>query len=534
MVGSSADDASLVSGVQMTVDALQVSGNGNASDQRLALGGHLTVNGSGSASFFRGEVLSIAGGELTVNGSGTYAFSLLKGLVGSEGGTLSGSGQLAVEDTLTLQNATVQSSLHLLQVRNTGADLYLNASTLSLTGTAQLDVDANAGNDAMDGTLWVNGASSLHIGAGAAVTVTGKLILGSNATLSIDGTGQFDFAPPSESGQADFILGHHSTLDVTQYNADNNGAPLVITDALIRPGTALGESATIRGDVVFGENTTLQFRVGYDGSLNANTLTTDGGVTALLGADLKIQMDSSLPAAGHLTLIDGNGVLLPQWSDIHYSGVDATQMFRPYLSGSDLKVEIITSGITTGSLLSDDGNANYVYAATGADSFLVHGADVIFGNDGDDFFQVLDHDAATGRPAFSFLDGGSGTNELLIDGHATSYNLDLYAPWIQNFDVISLLNDNNSDSAFISADAVRSILGDKTTSDLAGVGNALIIKGETGDHLSLVSATGTGWAADSNVPEIAGYTGYTSTNTAGDEVHLYIQNNISVHQTVAA
>lgn len=530
-VNSGAADGGLGSGKSLTIDSLQVNGSGSAGDHRLTLEGHLTVNGTGNSSSFSGEMLELNGGELTVNGNGLNGFTLMKGLVSGTTSALSGVGHLTVTTSLTFQNATAQSSLHLLEISgSTGADLYLQDSTLSLQGSSLLAVGADSGNDLLDGTLQVTGSSVLNIGAEAAAVIAGHLVLADSATLSVTGAGALAFS--AGSGPADVLLGNGSTLDVTGYNTAHNGGALVITDALIRPGSSAGDMVTLRGDYIFGHNSTLLFTVEDNSGTASNMLTVDGDAT-FAGANLSLSLNSGLPNSGVLTLIDATGTLSPLWNDIHYTGVDATQIFRPYIDGNDLKAEIITSGITTGNL-ADSADANYVYAESGADVFYVRGADVVFGNDGNDLFYVRDHDSATGRPAFSFLDGGSGTNELLIDGGATSYNLDQYAPWIQNFDVISFLNDNSNDSAFISADAVRSILGDKTTSDMAGIENALIIKGETGDHLSLVSATGAGWAADNSVPEISGYTGYTSTNSAGDEVHLYVQNNISVHQTVAA
>lgn len=529
-INKGAWDPTLGSGQSLTVDSLLVEGNGDSTSPQLTIQGHLTLNGSGAASTFNGEALNLTGGELTVNGTGTHAFSIgTSANVVNGSATLSGSGHLAIAGALTVAQATLNASIATLEVRNSGGDLYLTDSTLALTGSSQLEVTANVGNDTLDGALIVSGESTLSIDAGSTVDISGKLTLTSNSTLAVTGAGELTFSYPSEGGRADLLFQIGSTLDIAGYNTAHSHA-LAITDTTISiaPNASTNIGVALIGDYSFGNNTVLKVRVQDTGT---NAYMIDGNAS-FRNADLQINLDSGLSSSlSGITVLDVNQPITSLWKDITYSNVSSSQIFRPYVDGGDLKLDIVTSGITTGSLVSEDSAANYVYAETGADVFYVKGADVIFANDGDDLLYIRDQNGSNG-PAFSFIDGGSGTNNLLLEVSGGQYNLDAYAPWVQNIDAVTMNVGSSMENIYISADSVRSLLGEKTTSAYASTNNALIINGAEEDYVNLVSASGAGWATGT-APELAGYTGYTSTDSAGVEVHVYVQNVVTAQQVMA-
>lgn len=526
------DEPTLASGQSLTVDSLLADNSGNPSGPDLKIHGHLTLSGSAAASTLVTGTMDLTGGELTVHGSGARAFTAGVGTttsVLSGAATVSGSGHMTVAGSMLVGlTSTLTVSIDTLEVGNTGGQLTLSDSTLHLTTASDLKVTANTGNDTLDGVFIVSGESTLSIDAGSTVDISGKLKLTTNSTLAVTGAGDLTFSYPSAGGRADLLFQYASTLDVSGYNTAHSHA-LVITNTTvsIEPNTNTGIGVALIGDYTFGNNTVLQVRV-QDTGTNAYMIEGNAGFR---NADLQINLDSGLSSLSGITVLDLNQPIASLWKDITYSNVSSSQIFRPYVDGGDLKLDIVTSGITTGSLLSEDAAANYVYAETGADVFYVKGADVIFANNGDDLLYIRDQNGSNG-PAFSFIDGGTGTNTLLLEVSGGQYNLDAYAPWVQNIDAVTMNVGGSLENIYISADSVRSILGSKTTSSYAPTDHALIINGAEEDYVNLVSASGAGWTAGTG-PALAGYTGYTSTDSAGVEVHIYVQNVVTAQQVMA-
>lgn len=376
----------------------------------------------------------------------------------------------------------------------------------------------------------MSGTSILNISSNASVDISGKLTLTAGSTLNVSGAGLLEFSAPSESGHADIVLRSGAILNATPYNSDHGGAALAINHANLSIGPNSSDTATLAGNFEFGGDTELKIRVEHDGSTTANSYIINGDA-GFKQADVQLQLGSGLEDT-LFTALDLSGTMTSLWKDIHYSNVSDTQIFRPYLNGNDLKVEIITNGIsTTSQEVLNDPNANYVYAETGADVFYVKGADVIFANDGDDRVYIQDQNGSNG-PAFAFLDGGSGTNTLSLQVDGGQHNLNAYAPWVQNFDVVAMDKSGSAEQVYIGADAVQSILGDKETADGAPTAHALIINGGAEDIVNLTSATGNDWT--SGAAYLSGYTGYTSTDSAGREIHLYIQDGVVVQQVMSA
>lgn len=520
----------LSSGQSLTVDSLLADGAGDPSSPNLSIQGHLTLNGSGAGSAILSGTLDLTGGELTVNGNENTGLSVNTNVTVSNGAaTLSGTGFLSIAGAMTLSQATLNASIQALEVSDSSGDLYLTDSILNLTDTSALEVLANTGNDTLDAALTVSGSSTLSIDATASADISGNLVLTAGSTLAVTGSGALTFSHTNEGGRADILFRNGSTLDVSGYNAAHDHA-LTVTDATLSIGPNANSSATLTGDYSFGHNTVLKIGVQDDGTIRGNTYIIDGDAD-FRSANLLISFDPGLNTSGTVTALDLTGSMTSLWKDIYYNNLSSSQIFRPYIDGDDLKLDIVTSGITTGSLLSEDTAANYVYAETGADVFYVKGADVIFANDGDDLLYIRDQNGSNG-PAFSFIDGGSGTNNLLLEVADGQYSLDAYAPWVQNIDAVTMNVGSSTEQIYISADSIRSILGDKSSSAYAPTDNALIINGAGEDYVNLISS-GSGWTTGTT-PELTGYTGYTSTDSAGVEVHIYVQNTVSVQQMMAS
>lgn len=497
----------------------------------MSILGSLLINGSGGGSTLAGDGLSLSG-TLTINGSGGNG-TTLSAATSWTAGTITGYGALTLTDTMTLNGSgEVTSSIGRFSVTSSGqggaAELVLNGNDLRLTGASDLDINASFGTNAV---LRASSHATLTVDSGAGLHIGGTVAVEAGKTLALAGAGVVDFVTSEGGATANVVLANTAKLDVSGLSDAATGTDFVFRDVIMKIGTVgngiletVGHG-TVVGDVVIGQGAALQANVfNHTGESDVGSFVFDGDLS-FRGGDVRVGLGAGLTQTSNpLTVFSvTNGSLGGLWKDIDFSGVSDTQLFRPYLVGNDLKVDIITSNIEVGTQSAFDAGANYAVGTGGSDYFKVSGADVVFAGAGDDILYVNDVNS-NGTPAFSFLDGGTGTDYLLLEADNGSYDLDAFAPWIQNFDVLTM-NSVSAENATMSADAIRSILGDKPTSGMTSqISNALVIDGQSGDMLTL---NGGDWISGV-APSLTGYTSYSSTDSAGVEVHVYVQNAVAV------
>jgi fibronectin-binding autotransporter adhesin len=255
-------------------------------------GGDLTLNlNSGAASFTTSGTLTIGAGR---------TFGVTGGTFTHNGGTLSGTGTLAINGTaFNLTQPFSNSAVSFTPINSTinGSALLTNAAgqTLAITGST---INAPLDNQGL-----------LFVSAGNAASVTGTLTTGSGSTIRLQSNGSV--------GASTLVVANGFTnnglIELTNINAGGQPANLTVNNGTLvnAPGATITSLATGGGARTVSAQLNNQGTLSLDQGL---TLSRTGaahqntGTITLTGGDLTLNLNSgvaSFTTSGTLTIPAG-------------------------------------------------------------------------------------------------------------------------------------------------------------------------------------------------------------------------------------
>lgn len=329
-------------------------------------------NGSGDAqvqaSIINNGTISASNSTLTLAGFNQLGGTLAgNGLIDLTGGTILENGLAINVADLTVDNSTVALEGN-LSFRNAfaeaggNAQLLLNGSTFTLSGTASLDAGLIAG-----GTLISGGP-----------TVIATVAVGGNATLEITGaaeqTGSLILAPSSGPGTLDIAAGGSYTFDddVTIAGSSNTGTgTVIVAGTLTAASTGQSSISAIVDQTGLLQINDYMLTLGAGGSL-AGTVS-GSGILVLTGDGGAVQYN-----VGGLTLacaewnVLGNAIVNFTASETFSGLFEETPGSRLILGGNTLTL----SGTTdiSGGTITGAGTVASSGSGTFADLTLSSGA----------------------------------------------------------------------------------------------------------------------------------------------------------------
>jgi Ca2+-binding RTX toxin-like protein len=451
LVMNAAATVNLGNGDQTSGDSTAVSNfqNINASALSAALsltgssGANTITSGSGN------DTIDGAGGaDVIAAGAGNDLVAYYGTEVSIDGGIGANTLVLDAAATVNLSNAD-QTSADSVNVTNfLNIDASALSAALSLTGSSLANtITGGSGNDTIDG------------GGGADVIVAGA----GNDTVTYHGT----------ETSIDGGVGGSDTLVL----ASSGG----ITAVNFAVGAGADQTT---GDTVGVTNfdnldaSILSSAVSVTGSSSANTITTGSGNDVIdggSGADIISAGggNDTVTYHGTETSIDGGGgtntLVMASAATVNLGNADQT-------SGDTTNVtsfqNVDASGLSSGVSITGSSSANTITGGSGSDTIDgAGGADVIIAGGGND--TVTYHGTETS------IDGGSGTNTLVLNAAAT---VNLGNADQTSGDSTNVTNFQNVDGS--SQSAALTITGSSSNNTLTGgSGNDTISGGGGTDHL---------------------------------------------------
>ena len=294
---------------------------------------------------------------------------------------------------------------------------------------------------------------------------------------------------------ADFTLGSLASAEIATWEAYNH-------DLLVSFGTQDGASVGEATVSISSGVDSIEFANGTstDWILNGTEISYSGTGTNTVYFDYKIE-GVSVVGGGSITLDGGESVNLNQFDEVQFSSAAGSY----YVTGMYATNPVDIPGI--------DHTINVDVLATDADGDTVADTFQVTFDDGDNVIEGTDNPESINYIADMEVDGGAGTDTLLVASGVVNLSN------ISNMEVIQL--DTNA-----------TVIG---SSSLGAITAADVITA-TGDSNSLIIQTSDGVGSDNTVNVdltslsydgiVAGYHSYSN---AGDTVFLQIEDSIDAN-----
>jgi len=509
----------------------------------LTLNAIVAANGSWSVSVPSASLLALADGTQTitanlVNGAGNAANGSASVIVGTH-----------VTPTVTLTNASVFTD-HYLNLAEAGA-----AQTLSGTATNAVGgtVAVNIAGTIYNTTVGSNGSWSVSVPSSGL-----SAIADGSHTVAVTVT---DRAGNSASTSTSFTAVTHS-LPAIGVDAVTSLVSVLLTGLTISGGTLRlatgttvsitlsqnGQSQTQTAVIDANGRYSAKFTGGLLTTLNLGALVTVAAVdaagnpattstTLLLGSLLPV---SSTVAAASLMAVASDDSLAVASTDTSSTSSKTSSTTEESSSTAHAVAAVHSTLVTDSDTSSTDAATTSASATTStaaaaattveadSDAYTIGGVTITLA-DG----QVLHGDSVTGSSGndtisvgsmdFSHIDGGAGTDTLVLNGEHLTLDLTALGLKVEHVEVIDLGTAGNNSIKLDLNEALN--ITDKQTDDL-------MIKGTLGDQVTLANGDGGIWATTGQ-RTVGGQTydvyhnsALSSDNTLGD---VLIQHNLQVH-----
>ncbi|WP_338511030.1 beta strand repeat-containing protein [Erwinia aphidicola] len=509
----------------------------------LTLNAIVAANGSWSVSVPSASLLALADGTQTITAS----------LVNGAGNTANGSASVIVgthvTPTVTLTNASVFTD-HYLNLAEAGA-----AQTLSGTATNAVGgtVAVNIAGTVYNTTVGSNGSWSVSVPSSGL-----SAIADGSHTVAVTVT---DRAGNSASTSTSFTAVTHS-LPAIGVDAVTSLVSVLLTGLTISGGTLRlatgntvsitlsqnGQSQTQTAVIDANGRYSAKFTGGLLTTLNLGALVTVAAVdaagnpattstTLLLGSLLPV---SSTVAAASLMAVAADDSLAVASTDTSSTSSKTSTTTEESSSTAHAVAAVHSTLVTDSDTSSTDAATTSTSATTStaaaattpveadSDAYTIGGVTITLA-DG----QVLHGDSVTGSIGndtisvgsmdFSHIDGGAGTDTLVLNGEHLTLDLTSLGLKVEHIEIIDLGKAGNNSIKLDLNEALN--ITDKQTDDL-------LIKGTLGDQVTLANGDGGIWATTGQ-RTVGGQTydvyhnsALSSENTLGD---VLIQHNLQVH-----
>ena len=430
--------------ITVSSGALQI-GNSNDSSGNIDPTSNITVNGTGSVSFSRGDSFAFANnitgtggvgqygtGTVTLSGNNTYSgvTTIFRGTM--KAGSASAFGGATGLSELYFPNS---ASLDLNGFSNTVGSIYGIAGNSILLGSQTLTVAATSGSQTFAGNISGAGGSLAITGSGAttvldgANTYTGGTTIWNGATLSIgDGTatgaslsgnvvnnGQLKFAP--------------SSTDSSVFSGVISGSGFVTVLGTLN-GSNIG-SITLSGNNSYTGGTTVstgELFVGSNSAAGGGTLTFDQDTEFSPSASVTLSNPIVLNGTGYIDNDDGgsndltlngqisgtNGIAWCTWSTLTLTGNNTFQYGIDMrdgmlLLGSDTAAGTGTILLDTGTTLSAQGTG---VTRVIPNAITMVGSSATLGNNDNNKITISGVMSSWGTSTTTYAGGSSGTLTL--------------------------------------------------------------------------------------------------------------------------
>lgn len=519
------------SGVLTNTGTLDINGGTlSVTDGTLSHGGVIDVAAAAEVNIGSSAVLSLTSGTFT--GAGDVVFGADLNLASDyshsgptfifDGGDLTGANIFTNAGFVSfIDDATVSATL-----------LVSGTGTVNIAGNVTVDIDTDATVSAGgivnvgDGgstaevagtsTLTNNGVITLNNGLLSGEVVNDGTVATANGTIDIDGTltntGVIDTSGTTVLDGGGTLV-NQGSLDLAGDATGNNFA--VINNGTLTLDAGFG-TATVDGMLTLSNQSLFAADIDFDG--DSDLIAGDGEVA--LGGTLSLLTSNTLSAGESFTLVDtgiASGSSFDQIDGLEAGATAAGEFILDVVQAADsftLTAAEVTAagagdhiGTAAVDVILGDGDANTITGGGGAD--LLHGLG------GDDVFVMAD----TG---FGRLDGGDGTNDLVIFNAAAGQAFDLTAlrgDQLSNVERINISGDaSEANTLTLNEEILFAATGG--TNALTGNTHSLVIDGDADDTVEL-----TGSFTNQGTFTGGGYTVFTS-DANGAEV--LVQDGVSV------
>src|SRR5450631_1622299 len=451
-----ATTVNLVNADQTTGDGVSVSNFGNVDASALGATQGVSITGSASAN----SIIGGAGADTIDGGGGTDAISAGAGndtvrYYGTEITVDGGTGN----DTLVLAASGGTSSINLgtpanvdqtsgdgVEVTNfENVDASALTTALAVTGSSSANIiTTGSGNDTIDGG---GGADVINAGAG------NDAVSYYNSEVSIDGG----------AGTNTLVL--RAAANINLANADQtSGDTVTVSNFQNVDASLLSTGATITGSAAANVITGGAGNDTIDGGGGADVINAAGGDDTVIYHGAEVSIDGG---AGSDTLVLSAGASVTAVNFSVAAGVDQT-------AGDSVNVtnfeNLNASAMATALTVTGSSAANTITTGSGND--VIHGgsgADVINAGAGDDAVDLWGTEVS--------VDGGSGTNTLVVRGPAT---IDLTAADQSVGDLAAVTNFQNVDASNLTLTQSVSVQGTSGAITITGGAGADTIDGGGG------------------------------------------------------
>ena len=333
------------------------------------------------------------------------------------------------------------------------------------------DVNGDGFDDLVIGAKYGSPAAGQY--AGRSYVVFGKAAgLGAGVNLSDIAAGLGGFVVDGQG------MGDQSGISVAAAgDVNGDGIDDLVIGAAVGHGTA-GQVNAGKGYVVLGRMGGLGAG-GFGAGVNLSDIAAGNGGFVLNGPGVGAAAGFSIAAAGD---VNGDGyadivIGAPGASANGQAGAGASYV----VYGGDLTGSVTQAGGTGGDTLIGTAATDDLVGGLGNDTLIGGGgADVLLGGAGDDTIHVSDL-------SFRRIDGGGGTNTLVLDG--AHQILDLTAVPNTRLRDIGVVDLGGGNGLTLSAHALL---------NLSGTSNTLRV---TGDASDTVSASDANWIATATTPD---------------------------------
>ncbi|QGU86886.1 Ig-like domain-containing protein [Erwinia sorbitola] len=437
--------------------------------------GYLNLAESGTAQTITGTSTNAAGGKVAVTIEGT-TYNATIAANGSWSVTVPSAGLTSLADGV--HNATIAVSDRAGNVASTNASFNAVTHNLPVIG---VDPIASLLSVLLTG-LTISGGT-LRLPAGTTV----------NVTLTQSGQSQTSTGTVGTDGRysAKFVGGLLSTLNL------NSVVTVTAVDAAGNPASTV--TTLLLGSLLPLGTASVMMAVASDESLAAASTDTSTSHTTTASTT----EESSTTAAAHT----------------------ATTADSTLVTGSDTSA---TDSVTTSAAVNTAAASETATAATDDGSYTIGGVTIALADGqtvhGESVTGSVGNDTITVNTMdFSHIDGGAGTDTLVLNGEHMVLDLTALGLKVEHVEIIDLGNSGNNSIKLDLNEALN--ITDKQTDDL-------LIKGTLGDQVTLANSDGGVWATtgqrtvDGNTFDVYHNSALSSDNTLGD---VLIQHNLQVH-----
>ena len=445
--------------------------------------GYLNLSEASATQTISGTSTNAVGGTVSVNVAGTVLTTTV---------AANGTWSISVPST-TLKNITDGS--HTVSV--TVNDRAGNATTTSSTFTAKTHDLPLVGVDIVGGNILGNVLSLLTNG----LTVSGStryLAQGTTVYVSLDGTTRTATVDANGRYSVKFagnILSSLNVLGPVVVTATDVAGNLASTTTTLALGSLLPLATTAAAAVA-------TFSVAADESTSVDT--------SSLATTSSSEDSTSVTATVATASTTEESATT---SDTNTSSSATTESSNLVTEESDTTS---TSEETTSAVADDSSYSIGGLMIVLADGSIHEGQEAVTGGSGDDTITLTNLN-------FTHIDGGAGTDTLVLGGEHMTLDLTMLGLDISNIEVLDLGTSGTNTLKLDLSDALK--LTDKQ-------GDDLIIRGGDGNQVMLANTDGGVWSnvgqrtVDGQQFDVYHNSALTSDNTLGD---VLIQHNLQVH-----